>query len=91
MTIPVNKYVRVSSTPLQRTILHDGNKPAEIVNLCLLILAVDHTREIKQLGSLRTTPNESARTKAVRLFLSHTHIKTTNELTCRWLFPISPG
>ena len=72
MTIPVNKYVRVSSTPLQRTILHDGNKPAEIVNLCLLILTVDHTREIKQLGTLRTTPNESARMEAVRLFLSHT-------------------
>jgi len=52
--IPVNKYVRMGCTPLQWSKLHDRYEPAEIMNLGLLVFTIDHSRQIKQLGTLHT-------------------------------------
>jgi len=54
MSTPVNEYVGMSSSPLQRTKLHHRYEPAEIVHLGLLIFAVDHSRQIEQLSALHT-------------------------------------
>ena len=63
--IPVNKYVRMGGTPLQRSIFHYWYKPAEIVNFSLLIFSVDHAREIKQLCTLHTVQLKASSLKRV--------------------------
>jgi len=55
--IPVDKYVGMVCTPLQRSKLHDWYKPAKIIDLGFLVFTVDHSRQIEQLGTLHTASN----------------------------------
>jgi hypothetical protein len=38
--------------PRERSELHDGDEPTQVVNLHLLVLLFHHTRQVKQLGTL---------------------------------------
>jgi len=68
--IPVDKYVGMVCTPLQRSKLHDWYEPAKIIDLGLLVFTVDHSRQIEQLGTLHTASNtqEDSRNTLKRLF-----------------------
>ena len=49
---PVSKNVRVGSLPGQGAELDDRDEPPEVLDLLGLVLAVDHPRQVEQLGSL---------------------------------------